>query len=121
MFLPIFTFKNLFINIIKSESYEIITEFSNRTSTPLDWRKLRHCFSIECLDKFLKNIKTFCVIGDGFATATFLILKRYPKVKIISVNLNKVILDDFIILKKVGLSEKEIMLAKNKKRFILLF
>ena len=41
--------------------------------------------------------------------------KRYPKVKIISVNLNKVILDDFIILKKVGLSEKEIMLAKNKK------
>ena len=114
-FYQFFTFKNLFINIIKSESYEIITEFSNRTSTPLDWRKLRHCFSIECLDKFLKNIKTFCVIGDGFATATFLILKKYPKVKIISVNLNKVILDDFIILKKVGLSEKEIMLAENKK------
>lgn len=114
-FYQLFTFKKLFIKIIKSESYKIINEFSNQTLTPLDWRKLRHCFSIECLGNFLKNIKTFCVIGDGLATATYLIIKKYPKVKIISINLNKVILDDFLILKKVGFSEKEIMLAENER------
>ncbi len=118
LFFQIFTFKFNFFKIFNTRIYKITKRFSYNTRTPLDWRKLRHCYAFNKLDKYFKSIENLCIVGDGFATATYLALQRYPNIKkIISVNLNQIIFDDYLVLKKNKIKDSEICYCQSEKQF----
>ena len=110
-----FTFSKKLHFIFKSKNYKIIKKLSKLTLTPTDWRKIRHCFIFHELDKYFNKSRVIGVIGDGFATATYLLLKKYKNIKIISINLDPILLDDYLVLNKCKLKNNIMDYAKTSK------
>lgn len=79
--------------------YQIIKDvrwIAKNSSRLFSYDLARQALILDKLKSELKNLeeKTFCIIGDGYGVLGCLIKKHFPKSKIISVNLGRILLFD---------------------------
>lgn len=102
--------KNLFHNLLariiygndifKTETYKNFKKYFDKIDRHIDNDTIRHIFTFEKLKKFT-NPKTICIIGDGKINGVLGAHLTFPKAKLFSLNLSEVLINDYIILKKI--------------------
>lgn len=104
--------------IFKTESYKKICLINRRLNVSLNVNMILHLF----IFKFLKekiSPKTLCIIGDGKANAVFNAFTNFPHVKIFSINLAEVLINDYLIIKKAKiLNRKKIDVITKINQYI---
>jgi hypothetical protein len=88
-----------------------------RQNRQYDLDLLRHTLTLAFLRKYLdleNTIDPFCVIGDGYANMSSIILGSIPESRVIIVNLNKSLMVDLICLKK-GLPNLNFVLVRSRE------
>jgi len=98
----------------------------------LDMDMLRHVFTLALMENKIQKIKekekTCLVIGDGLGNMSSLLV-LYGIKKIVSINLNEVLLTDYIFMKSILLpeqiayvdSQNDLDIAINDKKIILIY
>jgi hypothetical protein len=82
-----------------------------------DYDVWRHSQVLRVLDSFrLPGVPKVCVIGDGLATMIgMLYLQKDSKTQVlISVNLPEILLLDYLLLRKIGVSPEEIKICSDR-------
>jgi len=85
--------------IFKTESYKRICLINRKLNVSLNVNMILHLF----IFKFLKekiSPKNLCILGDGKANAVFNAFTNFPNVKIFSINISEVLINDYLIIKK---------------------
>ena len=110
------TFKNYIHNILarivfknkifKTKTYYAYKNIFDEIDRYIDNDTIRHIFTFEKIKKHL-DPKTICIIGDGKLNAVLGAHLTFPSAKIYSVNLSEVLINDYIILKKINTDMKK--------------
>lgn len=77
---------------------------------------VRQALVINSVKDFLSQVKCVCVIGDGYGYLGTLLRISYPHLKVVSVNLNKILFLDVYYTKKV-LPDQSLILMQTKEDF----
>lgn len=97
-----FLAKKIFGNaIFKTNTYKEYKLIYDTINRYIDIDTIRHIFTYEKLKKIL-NPKRICIIGDGKINGVIGANITFPEAKIFSVNLSEVIINDYLILKKIN-------------------
>ena len=96
-------FKN---KIFKTKTYYAYKNIFDEIDRYIDNDTIRHIFTFEKIKKHL-DPKTICIIGDGKLNAVLGAHLTFPSAKIYSVNLSEVLINDYIILKKINTDMKK--------------
>ena len=98
--------------------YKVALSAMNKQSRIVDSCVLRQVLTMNLLDKKLnlEYLDNICVIGDGQSNFVAIALESNKFKKILSINLPEVLLNDFILIKKMGFPTKKINLINTKKQ-----
>ena len=86
--------------ITKSKFFKNYNKIYNKINRQIDSDTLRHIFTFNLLKKY-DDFERICVIGDGKANFILGALSIYPNAQIFLINLYEVLIDDYLILKKL--------------------
>lgn len=87
-------------NIYNSEIYKKYKILYDPINRYIDIDTIRHIFTFEKIKKII-DPKKICIIGDGKLNGVLGANITFPNAKIFSVNLSEVIINDYLILKKL--------------------
>jgi len=99
--------------IFKSYSYKKIHIINKKLNVSLNINMIWHLIIFSFLKEKIYP-KTICIIGDGKANAVFNSYVNFPNVKIFSVNLTEVLINDYLIIKKSKILNKKKIVAVSK-------
>jgi hypothetical protein len=99
-------------DIFKTKTYEKYLNVFNKIGRQIDNDVFRHIFTFEKLKKYL-NPKSICIIGDGKINGVLGAYLTFPSVKIFSVNLSEVLINDYIILNQINILKESITLVED--------
>jgi len=114
-FLTKIIFGNKIFETDTYKEYKLIFDKKNRF---IDVDTIRHIFTFEKIKKIL-NPKTICIIGDGKLNGVLGAHITYPKAKIFSVNLSEVLINDYLIVKKLDANLKNSIELVDNADFIV--
>ena len=92
-------------SIFSSKSFKKLILINNRLNVTLNVNMIWHVIILNILKKKTRP-KTICVIGDGKSNFIINALINFPNVKIYSINLTEVLINDYLILKKSRILKK---------------
>ena len=114
-FLTKIIFGNKIFETDTYKEYKLIFDKKNRF---IDVDTIRHIFTFEKIKKIL-NPKTICIIGDGKLNGVLGAHITYPKAKIFSINLSEVLINDYLIVKKLDTNLKNSIELVDNADFIV--
>lgn len=104
-------------SIFSSKNFKKLTQINNRLKVSLNINMIWHVIILNLLKK-KSSPKTIAIIGDGKANFVINALINFKNVKIYSINLSEVLINDYLILKKSKLikaNEIDVVLNINQK------
>ena len=99
--------------IFKSYSYKKIHIINKKLNVSLNINMIWHLIIFQFLKEKIYP-KTICIIGDGKGNAVFNSYINFPNVKIFSVNLTEVLINDYLIIKKSKILNKKKIAVVSK-------
>ena len=99
--------------------YKIALSAMNKQTRIVDSCVLRQVLTLDLLEKKInfKNINNVCVIGDGQSNFAAIALESKKFKKVLSINLPEVLLNDYYLIKKMGINVREIQLLETQNQF----
>ena len=104
-------------SIFSSKNFKKLMQINNKLNVALNVNMIWHVIIVNILKKKTKP-KTICVIGDGKANFVLNALISFKNVKIYSINLTEVLINDYLILKKSQILKKnkiDVISSLNQK------
>ena len=92
-------------SIFSSKNFKKLMQINNKLNVALNVNMIWHAIIVNILKKKTKP-KTICVIGDGKANFILNALINFTNIKIYSINLTEVLINDYLILKKSQILKK---------------
>ncbi|MBT5399700.1 hypothetical protein HOL24_04075 [bacterium] len=103
----IFSFSN---KIFSSPWYKLSKQCAEQQNRSVDMDILRHVFTFDLLDRYIfkkQKINNVCVIGDGQSNFVSPAIRSNRFNKVVSVNIEEVLLNDIFLIEKENLLEEE--------------
>lgn len=91
--------------IFKKSNYSNICLINKKLNVSLNINMIWHLYSFEYLKKRLSP-KNICIIGDGKCNSVFNAFVNFPNIRIFSINLAEVLINDYLIIKKSKIFNK---------------
>lgn len=101
--------------IFKTENLKKLLIINNRINVGLNINNIRHLFILKILKENI-NPKTICVIGDGKANFVINAFINFANIKIYSINLPEVHINDYLIITKSKIIKKNQICVVTKKK-----
>ena len=99
------------------ESYRVAEQVAKKQNRNIDFDLLRHVFTFNLLINqisYISNPHNVCVIGDGMSNFLSIAIGINFGSKLISINLPEVLMNDLILLMRLGIVSSEVKIAQNK-------
>jgi hypothetical protein len=99
------------------KSYRVAKQVAKKQNRNIDFDLLRHVFTFNLLinqNSYISNPHNVCVIGDGMSNFLSIAIGINFGSKLVSINLPEVLMNDLILLMRLGIVSSEVKIAQNK-------
>ena len=100
--------------LFNSKIYKMYKEIFDKYNRQIDYHVVKHILMLEKIEKFIKNSKKICVIGDGKLNFLLGANLLNPNAQLFHINLPEVLINDYMVMKKMKFTaDKSVEVIEN--------